>query len=348
MPESFGARLRETRERQHVALSTIGEQTKIKVSLLEALERDDVSHWPSGIFRRAFVRAYAHAIGLEPDVVVREFLECYPDPPEIFAHAMPGNGVEDGRATDAAPIRLKYLVASAIGSVSRLRVRPNHKPESLLDLATTVPNPVSVAEAPSVQPRLAIDEDVMAPRLTPAALAEPHPEPTVPVQSEPEVAAAPEAAVAAAAPEVVASGDVASLPVDSDEPDLMAVAHLCSELARVQTTTDVPPLLGEMSKILDAIGVILWIWDPIASELRPAFTHGYSDRVVAQLPRVDNGALAVPLMGPSSCAGVLAIELPERREDKESIRAYATILAAQLATLIGTAAPAEASDRRLA
>src|SRR6266567_614617 len=85
MPESFGARLRETRERQHVALSTIGEQTKIKVSLLEALERDDVSHWPSGIFRRAFVRAYAHAIGLEPDVVVREFLELHPDPIEVVA-----------------------------------------------------------------------------------------------------------------------------------------------------------------------------------------------------------------------------------------------------------------------
>ena len=111
----------------------------------------------------------------------------------------------------------------------------------------------------------------------------------------------------------------------------------------------------------------------LANELMPALTHGYSERVVAQLPRVerdtnnataaafrtgrtcvvkgddvDNGALAVPLMGPAGCAGVLAIELPERREEKESVRAYATILAAQLATLIGTAEPAEASDRRLA
>src|SRR4029450_14102990 len=82
MPDSFGARLRERREQQQVALSTIAEQTKIKVSLLEALERDDVSHWPSGIFRRAFIRAYAHAIGLEPDVVVRDFLAVHPDPVE--------------------------------------------------------------------------------------------------------------------------------------------------------------------------------------------------------------------------------------------------------------------------
>src|SRR6478609_3160730 len=83
MPESFGARLRERRERQQIVLTTIAEQTKIKASLLEALERDDVSQWPAGIFRRAFIRAYAHAIGLEPDVVVREFLDLYPDPAEL-------------------------------------------------------------------------------------------------------------------------------------------------------------------------------------------------------------------------------------------------------------------------
>src|SRR4051794_31058369 len=83
MPESFGARLRQRREQQHIALVTIADQTKIKLSLLEALERDDVSRWPAGIFRRAFIRAYAHAIGLEADVVVREFLEIYPDPIEV-------------------------------------------------------------------------------------------------------------------------------------------------------------------------------------------------------------------------------------------------------------------------
>ena len=82
MPDNFGARLREQRERQHVALTTIAEQTKIKVSLLEALERDDASHWPSGIFRRSFIRAYAEAIGLDPDAVAREFLAEFPDPLE--------------------------------------------------------------------------------------------------------------------------------------------------------------------------------------------------------------------------------------------------------------------------
>ena len=80
--ESFGARLRRQRERKRVTLSAIAERTKIHQPLLEELERDEVSHWPSGIFRRAFIRAYAEAIGLQPDDVVREFLTVYPDPVE--------------------------------------------------------------------------------------------------------------------------------------------------------------------------------------------------------------------------------------------------------------------------
>jgi transcriptional regulator with XRE-family HTH domain len=79
MTETFGARLRRERERRTISLTDIAQQTKIKASLFEQLERDDVSHWPSGIFRRSFMRAYAHAVGLDVDVTLREFLERFPD-----------------------------------------------------------------------------------------------------------------------------------------------------------------------------------------------------------------------------------------------------------------------------
>ncbi len=77
--EPFGARLRRERERRQIALSSISANTKIGAALFEGLERGDVSRWPSGLFRRAFVRAYAEAIGLDPDAVTREFLARYPD-----------------------------------------------------------------------------------------------------------------------------------------------------------------------------------------------------------------------------------------------------------------------------
>ena len=105
MDESFGARLRLQRERQQVALATIAEQTKIKLSLLEGLERDDVSHWPEGIFRRAFVRGYARAIGLEPDVVVREFLELHPDSVEVIPDAFAAAPSPGGASVSRRPPR---------------------------------------------------------------------------------------------------------------------------------------------------------------------------------------------------------------------------------------------------
>jgi transcriptional regulator with XRE-family HTH domain len=78
--ESFGQRMRRERERRQIALASIAENSKISVSLFEDLERDTVSRWPSGIFRRAFIRAYAQAVGLDVDATTREFLEHFPDP----------------------------------------------------------------------------------------------------------------------------------------------------------------------------------------------------------------------------------------------------------------------------
>jgi cytoskeletal protein RodZ len=48
--------------------------TKISIVALEALERGDLSRLPGGIFSRAFVRAYALEVGLDPEATVTEFL----------------------------------------------------------------------------------------------------------------------------------------------------------------------------------------------------------------------------------------------------------------------------------
>jgi len=78
----FGRRLRLERERRRITLDSIADNTKIGVALLKGLERDDVSRWPSGIFRRSFIREYAAAIGLDPDKIMVEFLERFPDKTE--------------------------------------------------------------------------------------------------------------------------------------------------------------------------------------------------------------------------------------------------------------------------
>src|SRR5438067_10644777 len=77
-PIDFGSRLREARERKGVSLRAIADATKISVAVLEALERNDVSRLPGGIFSRAFVRSYAIEVGLDPDTTIQEFVAQFP------------------------------------------------------------------------------------------------------------------------------------------------------------------------------------------------------------------------------------------------------------------------------
>lgn len=74
----FGTRMKRAREARGISLRQIATATKISVGALEALERNDISRLPGGIFSRAFVRSYALEIGLDPEETVREFIEQFP------------------------------------------------------------------------------------------------------------------------------------------------------------------------------------------------------------------------------------------------------------------------------
>jgi transcriptional regulator with XRE-family HTH domain len=75
---SFGARLRRERERRHISLEQLAQETKVAADLWNGLERGDLSRWPAGIFARSFVRAYALRVGLNASDIVDEFCRLYP------------------------------------------------------------------------------------------------------------------------------------------------------------------------------------------------------------------------------------------------------------------------------
>ncbi len=125
-------------------------------------------------------------------------------------------------------------------------------------------------------------------------------------------------------------------------------------------------LLQQSADALSAAGLIVWLADESGETLRPGLVHGYSDRVLAQLPAVtrdaDNataaafrtarwcevaatahmsGALVVPLLVPDGCAGVLAIELQQGVHTTRSLRAVAVIIAAALTQLVHRSRPAD-------
>src|SRR5690349_19315659 len=76
--EMFVTRMRRHRERSRITLDEIAVETRIKRELLEAFEQNDLSAWPKGLYARAWVRAYATAIGFDPIDTVDEFCRLFP------------------------------------------------------------------------------------------------------------------------------------------------------------------------------------------------------------------------------------------------------------------------------
>jgi cytoskeletal protein RodZ len=104
----FGGKLRQARERRGISLRQIAASTKISTSALEALERNDVSKLPGGIFGRAFVRSYSVEVGLDPDETVKEFLERFQGEPAAASFAV------DPMSEDETRFEHRRRVASVI------------------------------------------------------------------------------------------------------------------------------------------------------------------------------------------------------------------------------------------
>jgi hypothetical protein len=77
--DTFGPRLRMEREWRGITLDELAATTKVSVDLWEAMERNDFSRWPTGVFARAFVREYARVVGLDEEAVVNDFCRYFPN-----------------------------------------------------------------------------------------------------------------------------------------------------------------------------------------------------------------------------------------------------------------------------
>jgi cytoskeletal protein RodZ len=71
-PAEFAEHLLRGREEKKRSLEDIADSTKISIHQLRALERGDLDRLPAGIYRRAIVRQYAAAVGLNVEVTIRE------------------------------------------------------------------------------------------------------------------------------------------------------------------------------------------------------------------------------------------------------------------------------------
>ena len=150
-----------------------------------------------------------------------------------------------------------------------------------------------------------------------------------------------------------------SAPVAASRLDLSPVAAVCSELARLSTGAALASILDRVGPALGAKGVVVWLVDADRTTLHAVASWGYDARVVERFPSVpvadDNptsraftssapavphgratqaASAALPIVGPGGAAGVLSVELTTRGEASADAVAAASIVAAQLATLL--------------
>ncbi len=71
---SFGAQLKQERERQGITLEEISISTKIGTRMLRALEEEHFDQLPGGIFNKGFIRANARCVHMDEEQAIADYL----------------------------------------------------------------------------------------------------------------------------------------------------------------------------------------------------------------------------------------------------------------------------------
>jgi hypothetical protein len=152
---------------------------------------------------------------------------------------------------------------------------------------------------------------------------------------------------------------------------IKAAADLSTEFGRVRDMDDLKRVLGRSAEAMEATGLLVWMGSISGDDLRPLLAHGYNDQTLARIApvaRTDsnaaaaayrsgqlqivvskpgaNGALVAPILVPGGCIGALSAEF-RGAETSETVQAFTTIVAGQLATVLGSE-PADNVDAKIA
>ena len=74
-PEKIGAILRKEREKKGLSYDKVSEITKLRPTILEAIENEAWDDLPSSVFVSGFLKSYARALGLEENRIMTHFNE---------------------------------------------------------------------------------------------------------------------------------------------------------------------------------------------------------------------------------------------------------------------------------
>ncbi len=216
----FGARLREGREATGLAVAEVAAKLKLTSRQVEALEVEDLSHLPSPVFVRGFVRNYARLVGVDPDSLIAP-VDLQASAAETITAPSAGVSISGGGLRRwvilPAIALLVFLVLVAIlyqwlrqgeeAGVSQEMPPPAAAAPAPAAESQAVPLPASAQVVPDGVPPAPADTP-MAPATTPGQTVQSMPVQPAPGQTSPAVAPAP----AVKPPPAPAAPQAASVP----------------------------------------------------------------------------------------------------------------------------------------
>lgn len=73
MSQTLGEKLRQAREERDISISEVAEQTRISPLYIEAIENDDYSPLPGGIFNKGFIKSFAKFVGVDEEEALQDY-----------------------------------------------------------------------------------------------------------------------------------------------------------------------------------------------------------------------------------------------------------------------------------
>jgi len=93
-----GSELKAARKKAGVTVEVISKRTKIQVSKLVALEKNDFKNLPTGLYLFSAVRAYAREVHIDPEPIVEQLRAEFADKDALDAlHALDATGALDAK-----------------------------------------------------------------------------------------------------------------------------------------------------------------------------------------------------------------------------------------------------------
>ena len=110
---TLGEELKRRREERQMTLSDISEATRIGIRFLKAIDTDNYSVLPGGLFTRSFIRAYAKEIGMSEEEAISLYNQQMGQPTTEFgpaANTAPpaGSSLRSGQMTSKKPPSIIY------------------------------------------------------------------------------------------------------------------------------------------------------------------------------------------------------------------------------------------------